>query len=213
MFAFADFLLLLVVLINLYLLGVSRMNAAIQILAIEGVLLAMLPFTVHWAFTIHSVIIPLSSLLIKGIIIPRLLFKALREVQIDREIQPFVGRTASTLMGALFLMISFWISNRLVLPLGVSSKIWVPVALFSVMIGLFLLISRRKAITQVLGYLVMENGIYLFALALVQKIPVLIEMGVLLDVFIGVFIMGIILNHIKDVFDDLDTENLTLLRD
>jgi len=81
------------------------------------------------------------------------------------------------------------------------------------MIGLLILISRKKAITQVLGYLVLENGIYILGLSLAAQMPFLVEMGVLLDVFVGVFIMGIIINHIKDIFDDLNVENLTILKD
>lgn len=209
-----NLLLLLLVLINLYLLSATRLSTSIKFLAAQGVVLAVLPLSLHGLhFSIHTILIPLITLVIKGILIPNMLFKAIREIEIDRENDPYVGQTASLLWGGLFIIISFWVSERLVLPLGVTSRIWVPVALSSVMMGLFLLITRRKAITQVMGYLVLENGIYAFALALVQKMPYLIEMGVLLDVFIAVFIMGIMLNHIKETFEDFDVEHLTKLRD
>jgi hydrogenase-4 component E len=214
MFFITEILLLSILLINLYLLISLRVTTAIKALALQGIILALLPLAIPGLkFNIHIIIIPIGGLLIKGIVIPRLLFKAIREVHISKDIEPYVKPALSLILGMIFIIISFWISHRLVLPMEVRSAIWVPVALASVMMGLFIIISRRKAITQVLGYLVLENGIYAFGLALAKQMPTLIEMGVLLDVFMGVFIMGIIINHIKDVFDDLDTDNLTILRD
>ena len=73
--------------------------------------------------------------------------------------------------------------------------------------------SRRKAITQVVGYLVLENGIYLFGLMLIEEMPLLVEAGILLDLFVGIFVMGIVINHIRVAFDSLDTGHLSELRD
>lgn len=209
-----NLLLFSIVLINLYLLSASRLGTAVKALAAQGVALALLPLSLHGLqLSVHTILIPVITLVVKGVAIPLLLNRAMREVEVNREVAPYIGQTASLLWGGLFLIISFWVSARLVLPLGVHSRIWVPVALSGVMMGLFLIIARRKAITQVMGYLVLENGIYTFALALVLKMPYLIEMGVLLDVFIAVFIMGIMLNHIKETFEDFDTEHLTTLHD
>ena len=79
--------------------------------------------------------------------------------------------------------------------------------------GFLLLVSRAKAIVQVVGFLVMENGIFLFALLLLEKTPLLVEMGILLDIFVGALIMGIVVNHISDEFEHTDTSRLTILRD
>jgi hydrogenase-4 component E len=89
----------------------------------------------------------------------------------------------------------------------------VPVALFTMVVGLFLIVSRRQALMQVLGYLAMENGIYTFGVGLVQDTPMLVELGVLLDVFVAVFVMGIAIFHISREFDHIDTERLRTLKD
>ncbi len=89
----------------------------------------------------------------------------------------------------------------------------VPVALSTVMIGLLVLTTRSKAITQVVGYLILENGIYVFGLSQVERVPFLVEVGVLLDIFVAVFIMGIVVFHINREFDSLDSARLTELRD
>ena len=83
----------------------------------------------------------------------------------------------------------------------------------TVIIGLVVLITRRKAVTQVVGYLVLENGIYVFGLSQVERVPFLVEAGVLLDIFVGVFIMGIVVFHINREFDSIDSARLTELRD
>jgi hydrogenase-4 component E len=79
--------------------------------------------------------------------------------------------------------------------------------------GLFLIVSRRKALMQVLGYIVLENGIYAFGVALVVESPLLVELGVLLDVFVAVFVMGITMFHLSRAFDDIDTDQLAMLKD
>jgi len=88
----------------------------------------------------------------------------------------------------------------------------VPVGLFTLFVGLFLSIARRKALTQVLGYLVLENGAYILGLAMVSEIPVLVEAGVLLDAFVAVFVMQIAIHQITAEFRSTDVDKLTALR-
>src|SRR5207244_1116074 len=89
----------------------------------------------------------------------------------------------------------------------------VPASLATVWPGFLLLTTRKKAITQVLGYLLLENGIFLFALLLLEAMPFLVEVGVLLDLFTGVFVMGIIIFHINREFSSISTEHLSELKE
>jgi len=89
----------------------------------------------------------------------------------------------------------------------------VPGAMATIFTGLILLIGRVKAISQVCGYLIMENGIYLFGLLLIHSTPLLVESGILLDLTVGVFVIGIIVDRIQRAFDSLDTRKLTVLRE
>jgi hydrogenase-4 component E len=131
---------------------------------------------------------------------------------VRREVEPVVGFIASLLLGALALAIAFAIAARLPAA-DVKQSLLVPVALATVMIGLVVLTTRRKALTQVVGYLMLENGIYLFGLTQTESVPFLLEVGVLLDIFAGVFIMGIVVFHINREFDSLDSARLTELKD
>jgi hydrogenase-4 component E len=94
-----------------------------------------------------------------------------------------------------------------------TGTLLVPGAMATIFTGLILLIGRVKAISQVCGYLIMENGIYLFGLLLIHSTPLLVESGILLDLTVGVFVIGIIVDRIQRAFDSLDTRKLTVLRE
>ena len=155
-----------------------------------------------------------GGIAVKGAIFPWLLLRVLREAGVRREVEPFVGHTLSVLVGASSLVFALWVDARLHLPvpLAVGSPLTVPVGLATLLIGLFVIVSRRKAVTQVLGYIVVENGIYAFGVALVGGVPLLVELGVLLDVFVAVFIMSIAAYHISREFDHIDVDQLDRLR-
>jgi hydrogenase-4 component E len=126
--------------------------------------------------------------------------------------EPLIGFTVSMLLGAGAVALAFSIGPRLPLP-DQRSAMLVPVALATVVIGLVVLTTRRKAVSQVVGYLILENGIYVFGLSQLERVPFLVEAGVLLDIFVGVFIMGIVVFHINREFDSIDSARLTELRD
>ena len=209
-----DLLLILVVLTNLKLLGSSRLGASIRTVAVQGFLLGLLPLWAHaHDLSGHVVLLAVGGMVLKGVVFPWLLLRALREAEVQREIEPFVGYIASLLVGVGAIGVSLWLSARLPLPEPVVAPLLVPTALFSILAGLFLIVSRKKAINQVLGFLVLENGIYAFGIGLVQEASLLVELGVLLDVFVGVFVMGIIIFHIRREFDHIDTDQLSTLKD
>jgi hydrogenase-4 component E len=210
----ADIILILLVLTHLRLLGASRLGASIRTVAVQGILLgalALLAHHDHW--TAAVLVVALGGMAVKGVVFPWLLFRALREAEVEREVEPFVGPILSLLAGVAGLGAALWLARRLPLPEPPHSSLLVAVALFSILVGLFLIITRKKAISQVLGFLVMENGIYAFGVGLVLESPLLVELGVLLDVFVAVLVMGIIIFHISREFDHIDTHELTSLRD
>ncbi len=214
MLALIDTALIVLALTSLLLLGSSRLNRCIRIVAVQGVTLGGLTLAVpgHEP-SLRVVFLAVAIVGLKGVAFPWLLSRVLREAGVRREIDPAVGYVVSMLLGGLGLALSFWAGARLLLPAPPVSDLIVPVALFTTLAGLFLIITRLKALTQVLAYLVMENGIYLFGVGVVRGTPMLVEMGVLLDVFVAVFVMGIAIFHISREFDHIDTDRLNALRD
>lgn len=207
-----ELLLLLVVLTDFWVLGTSRLSASIRAVALQGVLLALLPVALHPAFSLHLVVLTLGTLLVKAIVLPAFLLRAIREAAVRREVEPLIDFNVSMLIAAGLVAVAFAIGPRLPLP-EMQSEMLVPVALATVMLGLLVLTTRRKAVSQVVGYLILENGIYVFGLSQLERVPFLVEAGVLLDIFVAVFIMGIVVFHINREFDSLDSARLTELRD
>jgi hydrogenase-4 component E len=206
-------LLVFVLLLNLFVLGTSRIRSLIQAVALQGVALGVMPLLVHGRLTALAGFVAIATVLLKGSVIPQILFKALRDVQIKREIEPIVGFMPSTLLGALGTAVAIGLSTKLPLAGGHAHTLVVPAALSTVFTGFILLTSRVKAITQAIGYLVLENGIYIFGLLLIEAVPLLVELGVLLDLFVGVFVIAIIIHHINREFASLDTRRLSALKE
>jgi len=207
-----EILLLAVVLTDFTVLGTSRLTAGIRAVALQGVALGLLPLALHPSWSLHLLALAAGTIAVKAIILPWFLRRAIREAAVRREVEPLIGYMTSMLLGGVALAGAFALAQRLPLPEHETAFL-VPVALTTLMIGLLVLISRVKALTQVVGYLMLENGIYLFGLTQLDRVPFLVEIGVLLDVFVGVFIMGIVVFHINREFDSLSAANLSALHD
>jgi hydrogenase-4 component E len=193
--------------------GSSRLTTCIGTVAAQGLLLGILSLVAQGELTTRVVVIAAASMAIKAGVMPWLLRRAAREADVQTELEPLVGYTTSLLIGLGLLGVSLYIGRRLPLPGEGHSAFLVPVSLFSTMIGLFVIVSRVKAVTQALGYLAMENGIYAFGMGFASGEPLLLEMGILLDVFVAVFVMGITIHHISREFDHIDTDRLSTLKD
>lgn len=209
----SDIIMIFLVLTNLMLLGTSRLGACIRTVAVQGIALGLLPLLLNErSLELHLIAFSAAIISLKGIVFPWVLMRTLRELKTQREIEPFIGYGISLVLGTVILMICIWLGSRLPLSGPAASPLIVPVVLFTIMSGLFLIVSRKKALTQVLGYLVLENGIYAFGVALVDQQPMLVELGILLDIFVAVFVMGIAIFHINREFDHIDTDKLSGLR-
>jgi hydrogenase-4 component E len=208
-----DIVLVLLILTSFVLLGSSRLGACIRIGALQGLVLGALPLALGGAdLTLRVLLTGAGIMALKGFVFPYLLTRALRESDTSREVQPLVGYAASLFAGVLALLAAFWWDARLRFPPETGSRLVTPVAFFMMMTGLFLMVARRSAANQVIGFIVLENGIAAFGLALLRDIPLLIELGVLMDMFVAVFVMGIAIFRINREFDHMDSDRLTSLK-
>jgi hydrogenase-4 component E len=217
MYAWSDIFFVLLILTDFILLGSSRLGVYIRVAAVQGIALGLLPIVTHLSSSPGRLALlgtlGIVTVVLKGIVFPVLLFRALRTAGVRREPKPFVGYSASMMLGLLGLIASFRVSERLPLPESAFSALAVPVGVFTLLVGLFLIVSRRKALTQVLGYLVLENGIFTLGVTLVAEVSVLVELGVLLDVFVAVLVMQIAVYHISHEFESTDVDRLATLKD
>ena len=193
-------------LINLVALGTSRISTVVRAVAFQGVLLGILAVAAHGGLDGRVLVLALASIVLKGWLIPIILFRALRQVAIKREVEPSLGLLPSLLLGAFATVLAVAAGSRLPVAETRLAPLLIPASLATIAAGFILITSRRKAISQVLGYLVLENGIFIFGLLLV-------EAGVLLDLFVGIFVLSIIIHHINREFASLDTRRLSLLKE
>ena len=208
-----DPFLMVILLLNFFALGTSRLNAVINAAALQGAVLGVLALLVHGVHEALPVLIAIATIVIKGVTIPAMLRRAMRDVAIRREVEPFIDFIPSLL--ACAVATGFAVIYSRVLPLAPAhvGSLLVPASLATVFTGFIILCTRRKAITQVAGYLILENGVFIMGLGLLEAIPFLVEAGVLLDLLVGIFVMGIIVYQINREFASLDTTHLSTLKE
>ena len=197
---FIDPILVVVLLLNFVALGASRLRTLIQAVAVQGILLGFMIVMAHGSFMIWVALMAGATVALKGVVI-------------RREVEPIVGFVASLFLGAVGTALALLFSKTLPIAHDHMSSLVVPASLSTVLTGFLILTTRSKAITQVVGYLILENGVFIFGLLLMEAIPFLVELGVLLDLFVAIFVMGIIIHKISREFSSVSTSMLSELKE
>ena len=191
----------------------SRVKAYVTVLRVQGVILAillMIPFIYH--FSIFGIILPATLLLVKVFLIPRYINKVILDLDIKRRIEPTIQQMVFLPIVIASMIVIFLASNIL----SKSTELDViPFAsgFSAIVIGIYIIMFRKKLIVHVCGFLILENGIFLFGTAVASELPMMIELGTLLDVFVVVFLMGIALNRISSTFEGFEVTHLGRLKD
>lgn len=206
-------LLVIVLMLNLFALGTSRIVSVIRTVAVQGALLGLLPLLLHEHASLTTALTVIPTIALKGVVIPSMMNRALRDVKIKREVEPLIGLQPSVILGALGTVFALLFADQLPLVEAHAGALLVPTAIATVLAGFILLTTRFKALTQVMGYLVLENGIFIFGMLLVEAMPLVVEMGVLLDLFVAIFVICIIVNQINQAFASMDTRRLVSLKE
>lgn len=205
--------LVLLLVMNLAALGTSRILAVTHIVAGQGVLLGLIPLLVHDHLSIAVALTVIAAVFIKAAVIPAIIIRALRDAQIKREVEPLIGLLPSLILGAIATAFALLFAGQLPLAKSHEGTLIVPTAISTVFVGFIILVTRYKAISQVIGYLILENGIFIFGMLLIEAMPLVVELGVLLDLFVGIFVACIIINHINQAFSSMDTRKLVSLKE
>jgi len=205
--------LLITFLITLFYMAIAnRLLTYIKVLSLQGVLLFFVVFIqLNEINTLNLVLILLETIIFKSLAVPIFLAYLLKRNNITREAEPFLPNFVSLVITTCIVVITILISNTIDDPH--LDKIFFVVALSTLFFGLYLIATRRKIITHVMGYMVIENGVFVLSLAIGNEMPMLVNMGIMLDIFASVLILGIFLNRIGDVFKDVDVDQLSNLKD
>jgi hydrogenase-4 component E len=196
----------------IYISMANRMMTYIRIIAFQGFLLFGVAFIELIEINlVNLVFVLLETIIIKAIAIPLFLKYILDKNKITREAEPFVSNFVSVVIVTLIILGSFFLTN--VVQETYVRKIFFIVAFSALFTGLYIIITRRKIITHVMGFMVLENGVFVLSVAVGSEMPMIVNMGILLDIFVSVILLGIFADKIGDVFEEQDVEQLKNLKD
>jgi hydrogenase-4 component E len=191
-----------------------RLSACVDLFALQSVFLAMTATLVAFLTDIqHIYVAALLTIVIKAVVIPFILKKVIVHLNVTREVVMNINVPTGLLICGGLVILAFYITQPII-PLGfLLARDSLAIALAIVLIGFFIMIARKKALTQVVGFLVMENGLFLGATAAAYGMPLIVELGVFFDVLVAGLIIGIYTQRIQDTFNSLDTTKLSALKE
>lgn len=206
-------ILLITFAISLIYMGIAnRLSTYIHILALQGIILFGLSFIeLIQINTLNLIFILFETIVFKTIAIPLFLTYVIKKNNIVREAQPFLPAFFSVVIITSIILGSFILSNIVT---GVHiQKMFFLVAISALFSGLFIIITRKKIVTHIMGYLVIENGVFILSLSAGNKMPMLVNSGITLDIFVSILVLGVFVNRIGNTFEEMNVDNLTDLRD
>ncbi len=190
----------------------------IRAFAIQSFLLACIANTIaYYNGATHIYIAAALTLMFKAILLPVILQRLVSRIEIRQEIEPFVNVPLSVIISGFLTLLAYVVAEPLqtqaALP-GVAGlgRNTLPVAIALFLIGFFMMINRRKAVTQVLALLSLENGLFLAAISLTYGMPLIVELGIFFDVLVAAMILAILVYRIRETFDSMDVSRLSRLK-
>lgn len=208
----SDILLIVFAISLLFMSIANRIFTYLNILIFQGfILFGVTLLTLTEINTVNLALVLLETIVFKAVAVPLFLKGIVRRNNITREAEPYLPNFVSLIIVTLVIVVTIMLSSQIKDP-NLDKTIFV-VSLSNLFTGLYLIVSRKKIITHVIGYLVVENGVFILSLAVGNEMPMLINLGIMLDIFASVLILGIFLNKIGDVIKDPDVSQLRNLKD
>ena len=190
----------------------NRLMTYLSILTLQGVLLfGVALLELREMSAVNFAFILLETVIVKAVAVPLFIRHVIKKNKIRREAEPFVPYFISLIVTTLIIVVAFVLSTMVDAP-NINRTYFV-VAISSVFSGLFFIVSRKKIITHVICYALIENGVFILSLAVGNEMPLLVNLGVLLDVFISIFLLGIFINKIGNVINDGSVAELSSIKD
>ncbi|MEX1240982.1 MAG: hypothetical protein WEB30_14755 [Cyclobacteriaceae bacterium] len=205
-------LLIILIISLIYVVGANRLYTYIAIIAFQGVVLFAVTFIELIEISVvNLVFILLETIIFKSIAIPLFLNYVIKRNNLTREAEPYVSNFLSVVVITAIIIGSFLLSNT-IHDDHLKSMFFVA-ALAALFTGLYIIVSRRKIITHVMGFLIIENGVFVLSIAVGSEMPMIVNTGIMLDIFVSVLLLGIFVNRIGDVLKEHDAEQLRQLKD
>jgi hydrogenase-4 component E len=192
----------------------TSLEGQVRVFALQSFVLALLAALISiYSGSLELFGVSVALVVVKGIMIPRVLNRAVAKIGLARVAKPYLGTTPALIICGMLTILSFYVMTPIAASNPLPTADAIPLAFAGVLIGFFIMVNRRRAVTQILGFLMLENGIFLLALLATYGVPFIVEMGVFLDVLVAVLIMEVFVYHIKDNFDSIDVGKLGNLKE
>ncbi len=209
-----DVLAVLMLMTTIILIGTSRLKTCIWACAFRSFLLTLTSGLIAYFSGIHHIYITTGvSLVLKVVVIPWFLFYIVDKVHIKKEVEPYINYTLSLLISCGVILIAYYSTLPIIRFENTFMRHCLPLSLAITLVGFFAMITRKKAITQILGLITMEDGLFFAALSTSYGMPLIVELGVFFDILVSVIMMGIYVYRIKESFDTINTGYLRELRE
>ena len=204
----------LILLTSFGLLVQRRILGLIHLFAWQGLFLCISTAIVGYITGMHHLFISsLLTLSLKVFLLPYILYVLVRKLEIRKESEALVNIPRTMMIGIALVIFSYHLTAPVTQLSTMVTKSTLAVALATVMLGLLMMVTRRHAVTQIIGFLAMENGLFFAATSATYGMPMVVELGVALDLLIAAFIFGIFFFHINTTFDSLDVEQMAKLKE
>ena len=192
----------------------SSLEGQVRVFGLQSFVLALLSVLIAaYSGSLELLGVGVALVIVKGVAIPRVLNRAVANIGLQRAAAPYLGTAPALIICGMLTIIAFYVMTPIAASNPLPTADAIPLAFAGVLIGFFIMVNRRRAVTQILGFLMLENGIFLLALLATYGVPFIVEMGVFLDLLVAVLIMEVFVYRIKDNFDSIDVGTLGKLKE
>lgn len=209
----ANFLSFIFLLMTFLLIIRNSLEAQIRMIAMQSAVLTALAGVVAYfggRGELAGVAVVLA--IVKVIVIPSVLYRAATKIGLQRAVAPYLGPSMSMFICTVLVVVAFYVMAPVTSSNPLPTADGIPLAFAGVLIGLFTTVNRRRALTQILGFLMLENSVFMVALLATYGVPLIVELGVFLDVLVAVLILEVFVYRIKENFDSMDVKKMGALR-
>ena len=204
----------LLLLIAFAMLSQRRIVSLVNLFALQGLILAINTVIVAWSSHQHHLYYSaLLTLVLKVLVLPWLLYRLIRKLNVRWDVETLINIPTTMLVGIALVVFAFNLSLPIAQLSGTITRSTLGIAMACVLLSFLMIIIRRKAIAQVIGFLAMENGLFFAATSATYGMPMVVELGIALDVLVATFIFGIFFFQIRETFDSLDIRHMESLKE
>jgi hydrogenase-4 component E len=204
----------LLLLISFAMLSQRRVVSLVNLLALQGVLLCAATLLLAWRTgKDHLYLSAALTLGLKVVFLPWLLHRLIRRLEVYWDTEPLLNIAGTMLLGLLIVVFAFGLAQPITVLANTATRSAIGIAVAVILLAFLMMITRRKAMSQVVGFLSMENGLFFGAMSATYGMPMVVELGVALDVLVAMLVLGVFFFQIREQFDSLDLHHLESLRE